>query len=149
MYGWIFKQQIRQGFQNISRANFDEVLKVFAPDVHFHFVGNHALTADVHSRESVRAWFDRVHRLFPDLHITPRHIRVTGLPWNVTAITQFDVQATLPGNLPYRNQGIQILRIRLGKIVDDYLIEDTQLLDSALSQIANAGNAEAGATAVA
>jgi ketosteroid isomerase-like protein len=149
MYGWIFKQQIRQGFQNISRANFDEVLKVFAPDIHFQFVGDHAIAADVHNREKVKAWFERVHRLFPDLKVTPRHIRVTGWPWDVTAITHFDVQATLPGNSPYKNQGIQILRIRWGKIVDDYLIEDTQLLTSALSQIADAGNGEARAVAVA
>jgi ketosteroid isomerase-like protein len=143
MYQWIFKRQIVQGFQNISRAQFDEVLKVFDPHVHFRFVGDHAIAADVYSRELVKDWFERVHRLFPDLKVTPHHIRVTGWPWDITAVTQFDVEASLPDATPYFNQGVQILRIRRGRIVDDYLIEDTQLLVSALDQVAHSGNAEA------
>src|SRR5215813_1409147 len=143
MYQWIFKRQIRQGFQNISHARFDEVLKLFSPDIHFTFAGHHAMGGDWHQRELAKRWFERVHRLFPDLIVTSRQIRVTGWPWDITAVTQFDVQATLPDRTPYANQGVQILRVRWGKIVDDYLIEDTQLLVSALERIASCGNAEA------
>lgn len=143
MYHRIFKQQVAKGFQNISQANFDAVLKLFAPDIHFTFVGEHTMGGDWRDRSIVKQWFNRVHRLFPDLHLTPLSIRVSGWPWDVTAITRFEVRATLPDGSPYRNQGMQILRIRLGKIVEDYLIEDTQLLAAALDQIAQSGNSEA------
>jgi len=149
MYQRIFKRQITQGFQDISRGNFDVVLNIFAPDVHFTFVGDHAMGGDWRDRKLVRQWFERVHRLFPDLQLTPLHIQVTGWPWDVTAITRFEIRATLPDQSPYRNQGVQILRIRLGKVVEDHLIEDTQLLVAALDQIAQSGNAEARAARLA
>jgi len=66
-----------------------------------------------------KRWFERVHRLFPDLRLTPKQIRVAGWPWDVTVVTQFEIQATLPNKSPYRNEGVQILRIRWGKIVKD------------------------------
>jgi ketosteroid isomerase-like protein len=149
MYQLIFKQQVAKGFQNISHANFDEVLKLFAPDIHFTFVGDHALGGSWRDRNIVKQWFDRVHRLLPDLQLRPLHIQVSGWPWDVTAITQFEVRAALPDGSLYRNQGIQILRIQLGKIVEDYLIEDTQLLVAALDQITQSGNTEALATRLA
>lgn len=149
MYQLIFKRQIVKGFQNISRANFDDVLKLFAPDIHFTFVGDHAMAGNWRDRVIVKQWFDRVHRLFPDLQLIPLHIQISGWPWDVSATTQFEVQATLPDGSRYRNQGVQILRIRLGKIVTDYLIEDTQLLEQALEKIAQSGNKEATAAQLA
>jgi hypothetical protein len=62
---------------------------------------------------------------------------------NVSVTIQFEVQATLPDGSPYRNMGVQILRIWFGTIVEYYLIENTQLLISALNRIAPSGNAEA------
>ena len=144
MYQFIFKRQVAKGFEHISHANFDAVLSIFAPDIHFTFVGNHALGGDWHNRDMAKRWFERLHRLFPDLQLTPKHIRVTGFPWDVTMVTQFEVRATLPDKSPYQNEGVQVLRVRWGKAVDDYLIEDTQLLSAALAKIAASGNVEAG-----
>jgi ketosteroid isomerase-like protein len=145
MYQLIFKRKVAQGFADISRANFEAVLNIFAPDIHFTFVGDHALAGNWHSRDLAKQWFDRIHRLFPDLRLTPRQIRVSGFPWDVTIVTQFEVQATLPDHSIYKNQGIQILRVRWGKAVEDYLIEDTQLLGAALARINASGNSEAAA----
>ena len=143
MYQMIFKRQVTKGFEHISRANFDAVLNIFAPDIHFTFVGLHALGGDWHSREMAKRWFERVHRLFPDLQLTPKQIRVSGWPWDVTIVTQFAIQATLPDKSQYCNEGVQVLRVRWGKAVYDYLIEDTLLLSAALATIAASGNAEA------
>ncbi|MEO8609675.1 MAG: nuclear transport factor 2 family protein [Chloroflexota bacterium] len=143
MYQLIFKQQVTKGFANISKANFEAVLSLFAEDIHFTFVGNHALGGDWHDRAMAKRWFERVHRLFPDLQLRPKQIRVAGWPWDVTVTTQFAITATLPDKSQYRNEGVQILRIRWGTIVSDYLIEDTQLLSTALAQIASRGNVEA------
>jgi hypothetical protein len=148
MYQWIFKRRIVQGFRDISAAQFDKVLSNFSPQVHFQFVGDHAIAADLQGLTPVKNWFERIHRLFPDLKITPSKMRVSGPPWDVTAVTQFDVRATLPDQSRYSNQGVQILRIQWGKIVDDYLIEDTQLLASALERVAAAGNSEAKAAPI-
>lgn len=128
MYQLIAKQKVRQGFQNISTANYEPLLKQFAPDIHFTFAGNHALAGEFHSRDSVRQWFNRVHRIFPGLQLVPNRIFVSGPPWDMVVTTQWTVSDTLPDGKPYHNRGVQILRIRLGTVVEDHLIEDNQIL---------------------
>ncbi len=145
MYHQMVKRILRKGFEDISRADFDPLLKQFAPDVHFTFVGHHALTADFHSREGAREWFQRLHQIFPGFQIEARRMIVTGMPWNTLATVQFAVQAPLPGGAPYGNQGVQIVRIVWGRVVEDYLIEDTQLLAEALESLAEQGVSEASA----
>lgn len=145
MYHQMVKRLIRKNYGDISRADFEPVLKQFAPDIRFTFVGHHAIAADVHSRDRVREWFHRLHRIFPGLHVEPRRIIVTGFPWNTVATVQFTVQATLPGGVSYHNQGVQILRIVRGQVVEDYLLEDTQLLAETLRSLAEQGVNEANA----
>ncbi len=143
MYQLIAKQKVRQGFKDISTANFDNLLKQFAPDIHFTFAGHHALAGEFHDRESVRQWFNRVHRLFPKLQLVPDRIFVSGPPWDMVVTTQWTVSDTLPDGRPYQNHGIQILRIRLGVVVEDHLIEDNQVLVATLDHLARLGVIEA------
>ena len=144
MYQWIAKQKIRAGFDNINACNFDAVVENFAPNIHFTFAGHHAIGADLNKRESVRNWFDRLHELFPDLHLNITRISVAGLPWDMRATTEFDVHATLPNGEPYHNRGVQVVRILFGKVIEDYIIEDTLRLSQALGVIRESGNALAG-----
>lgn len=143
MLSLIVKNQVRQGFANLSRGNFNAIVNQMSPDVHFSFAGSHALGGEFHQRTTVHQWFERVHRLFPGLTITSDHIIVSGWPWDIRAVTQFSIQDTLPDGQLYENQGIQILRIRFGKIIEDHLIEDTQRLINTLQYLAELGVAEA------
>ncbi|MBZ0299380.1 MAG: nuclear transport factor 2 family protein [Anaerolineae bacterium] len=143
MYHQMVKRIIRRGFQNISSADFEPLLRQFAPDVHFTFVGDHALGADFHHREMVRRWFDRLHHIFPGFHIEADQIIVSGFPWNTSAAVHFTVYDTLPDGVPYRNRGVQVVRIVWGRVVDDYLIDDSQLLATTLRHLADRGVAEA------
>ncbi len=135
MYQWIFKRQIRQAFRQLSTGDYDRVLTVFAPDVHFIFAGDHTLVIDTHDRQAVRTWFANWRRLFPTMQIRPVKIYVAGPPWDAVVTTQFQVTETLPNGSVYENNGVQIVRIRLGKVHYDYLIEDTLLLQQALDAI--------------
>jgi ketosteroid isomerase-like protein len=145
MYGIIARRKLRQGFSDISQGKFEPLLRQFAPHIHFTFAGNHALSGDFHDRMLVKRWFDRIHRLFPGLQLVPARIFVTGLPWDMVVTTQFTVSATLPDGTPYRNEGVQVLRIRFGTIVEDHLIEDNQRLLDALQHLARLGIEEASA----
>jgi ketosteroid isomerase-like protein len=145
MFHQIIRNKVVEGFKAISRADFDVVFNQFAPDIHFSFAGQHAIGGEFHQSETVKAWFARVHRLFPDLRIEPKRILVSGMIWNVTAVTNFTIDATLPDGTPYHNDGFQILNIRLGKVVKDYLIEDTMLLCHALQKLQALGIEEASA----
>jgi ketosteroid isomerase-like protein len=143
MYQLIAKQKIRQGFQDISHANFDPLLKQFAPDSHFTFAGNHALAGEFHNREAVQEWFNRVHRLFPKLQLVADHIYVSGPPWDMVVTSRWTVSDTLSDGHMYRNHGVQIVRIKMGMVVEDHLIEDNQILVATLDHLAKLGVAEA------
>jgi ketosteroid isomerase-like protein len=145
MYHQIVKGILRQGFQDISQGNFDKLLENFAQNVHFTFVGDTALGANVNSKAAVREWFHRVHKIFPKLKIEAQSIDVTGFPWNTVAAVKFKVSDTLADGTKYENEGVQIVKIVWGKVVDDHLQEDTLYLSQILAKLAAQGLPEASA----
>ena len=145
MYQWIAKRQIRQGFRQISAGDFEPVLRLFAPDVHFTFAGDHALGADVHSKDGAEAWFARVGQIFPGLNLEARRIFVAGPPWDMVLTVEFQVHDTLPDGSTYQNRGVQIARLRFGRIVEDHLMEDNLVLSDTLARLVTLGRDSAAA----
>lgn len=47
-------------------------------------------------------------------------------------VTRFRVEATLGDGTPYRNEGVQWVRLRWGRMVEDYVLEDTVRLAEAV-----------------
>lgn len=148
MYKTIVKQRARAGYELLSTGRFPELVAQFAPDVHFAFAGHHALAADLRGREAALAWFERVGRLLPGLRFTPVTIVVDGWPWDTRIATRFTVTATLAGGKTYHNSGMQLIRLKWGKVVEDHLHEDTQLVAEALEYLAQQGVEEAAAPPV-
>lgn len=149
MYHFIVKQKIRNGFQSMSQGNYEAVLQLFDEQVHFSFSGNHAISGNYHNLKAVRQWFERVYRIFPDIRFEVNNVIVSGMPWNTTVATQFTVRATLKDGRSYQNAGVQILRLRWGRIVEDHLYEDTQKLVLELNHQGQLGVQEALAAPIA
>ena len=72
-----------QTFDRLTRREFDAVVASLAPDVHHRFAGEHALGGERHDREAVRAWFERLARLFPELAFEVHRVISSGPPWNL------------------------------------------------------------------
>jgi ketosteroid isomerase-like protein len=143
MYHQIVQKIVKQGFRELSQGNFEHVVKQFAPNIIFSFMGDHALGGERHGQKETRAWFQKLHGFFPDLTLNPLEIVVVGLPWNTMVRVRFTVQATLPGGMLYTNEGAQILRLRWGKITEDRIYEDTEKLIRVLEYLAQHGKDEA------
>jgi hypothetical protein len=79
---------------------------------------------------------------------TPETIVVDGFPWDTRVATRFEVSASLPGGARYSNRGMQYVRLRWGRVVEDYLYEDTHVLRAALGKLAEAGIEEAVASPI-
>lgn len=77
--------------------------------------------------------------MFPDFRVQPRTILVQGGPWCTRVATRFDVTATFPDGQPYGNEGMQLLELRWGRIHEDRLFEDTQVVADALERLAGLG----------
>ena len=145
MYHAIVRQNVRQGFAHLSQGNYAAVLAQFSADVLFSFGGHHALGGEQRGVAAARAWFERLYKIFPGLQFEVRSVTVSGWPWNTLVVTEFEVQAPLPGGRNYQNRGTQILRLCWGKISEDRIMEDTVLLTAALEYLASQGIAEASA----
>ncbi len=128
MYKTFVRSQVRAAFRALSEADFDHVVRRFGDDGRIQLMGDHALGGEQVGREEIGRWFARVHELVPDLKLEPETIIVEGFPWNIRVATRFRVTATLAGGDRYENHGMQFLRLRGPRIVEDRLYEDTQSL---------------------
>jgi len=60
-----------------------------------------------------------VFRLFPGVRFEVRDVIVAGWPWNTRVAVRLGIDATLADGSPYRNEAVQWIRLRWGKLVDD------------------------------
>ncbi|WP_067830194.1 nuclear transport factor 2 family protein [Nocardia inohanensis] len=138
MYHAIVRYLVRRTWRRAGAGDFDAAVAMAAPDVHFRFLGDTALGADVHGREAFRAWFDTFERHLPGLRLELEDVVANGWPWNTTVAARLRVTGTLADGTPYRNTAIQWLTLRWGKLTDDLVLEDTLTLSTALARQASA-----------
>ncbi len=143
MYYPIVKRIIRDGFRQFSGGNPEPILSKFASQAHFVFLGDHAMGADLHTQQAIRQWFERILRLFPGIQIEPIEVQVSGMPWDTLVVTHLAIRAKLPDGRAYQNKGLQMLRLRWGRIVEDWVYEDTHVLINELENLARQGVGEA------
>jgi ketosteroid isomerase-like protein len=139
----IVRRQVRNAFRSLSRGDAEPVLAQFSASIRFQFAGTHVMGGEREGVEAVREWFELVFALFPGIQLEPQTVIVNGPPWNTVVATRFTVRATLRDGRPYHNEGMQFLRLRWGRAVEDRLYEDTQLLDAVLRHMADLGVREA------
>jgi predicted ester cyclase len=127
IYRWMVRRGARAGWQRLSDHRVDDL--PLAADVHFVFLGDHALSADLHGPDALRGWLHDLFVRFPRLRFEPEEMIVEGGPWSTRVATRYS--ATQDGVLVYR--GVQFARIVWGKLTEERIQPDTQLLAAALA----------------
>jgi ketosteroid isomerase-like protein len=135
MYRYLVGRRVRATYAQINRGDWGRVAGVFHPGAVFRCAGDHELGGERHGPDEIRAWFELVGRLFPGLELEPLTVVVAGWPWDTRVCVRFGARAELPDGSPYRNEGMQFLRLRWGRAVEDYVYEDVQKLVAALDRI--------------
>ena len=138
MYAWIVERLIRWGFRNLTRGTWQRPFRLFADETHFVFAGEHELACELHRKADVRAWFERTWPMF-DMNFEVHDVLVRGWFRNTRVATRFTNRMTTPDGTEFVNHGVQYLRLRWGRIVEDLLYEDTQLLARALAHARGSG----------
>jgi len=133
MYRLIVRLMARRQFGHLSAGRVDEFMSVFDDNSVFQFAGEHAFGGELRGAAQIRPLVERMRQTFTDLTVVPTLVLVQGWPWNTTVATQLDVRATLCDGTAYRNDGLQLLRLRWGKVVEDRIYEDTDKLHAALA----------------
>jgi ketosteroid isomerase-like protein len=135
MYAFVVRRLVRRRLAELSRGTPDKVIAKFHRGSVFTLIGDHALGGERRGRSAVAEWFTQMFGVFPGIVIEPVHIAVAGWPWRTSVTTQFVVRAALAGGRPYRNEGVQIIRMRWGRVLEERIYEDTVLLRDALDHV--------------
>lgn len=133
MYHAIVRRKVRNLWRTVGSGagGYRQAVALAAPDVHFRFVGDTAMGADLRGREAFADWFERFERTFPGLRLTLQDVVVQGPPWNTSVVTWLTVRGTLADGSAYENEAMQWVRLRWGRMVEDTVLEDTLRLDRA------------------
>jgi len=136
MYRLIVRRNVRKAFAGLSRGDYEPVVRQFGPGSRFVFAGDHALGGERMGQDEVREWFRDMLGRFPGIRIEPVDVLVNGWPWRTVVASHLVITTTLPDDSPYRNEGMQLLRLRWGRVVEDLIFEDTLALDAVLRRFA-------------
>jgi ketosteroid isomerase-like protein len=125
MYHYIVKQLATRSFAMVNDRRFDELIKGMALNVRHRFAGDHALGGVRNDQAAVKAWFERLARVLPNLYITVDDIRVEGWPNNTLAIVRWTGTATLENGDLYVNRGVHFITLKWGKVTELDVYEDS------------------------
>lgn len=140
MYHTIVRAKVRRLWERVAETgDYRLAVAQAAPDVRFRFVGDSSFGADLRGRDEFARWFAQAGEALPGLRLQATEIVVKGWPWNTTVVVRLAVSATLADGSAYTNEGVQWVRIRWGRMVDDYVLEDTARLQAALERQRAAG----------
>jgi len=137
MYKTIVRRNVYASFRALSSGDYEQVLRHFHPQVVFSFAGPAPLGGERSGIGDVRAWFQRLYSYFPGIQFSIHQVIVQGWPWNTLVATRLSIAAPRSDGSDYRNEAMQFLRLRWGKVVEDRLHEDTYKLVNELEECMN------------
>ncbi len=127
IYRWFVRKQSPTAWERLSPQHIDEL--PLADDVHFVFLGDHPLAADLRGAEALRAWLRELFLRLPGLRFEVEDVVVEGAPWSTRTANRY--AAMRDGEVVYR--GITFQRIVWGKLVEEVVLPDTKALAAALN----------------
>jgi ketosteroid isomerase-like protein len=133
MYAWLVGRVIRSLYRKLSEGRVDAVVKLAAPQVELVVPGTTAWSGSFHGRDAYETWLRGFVSVQPQLSV--RDVVVSGGPWN----TRIAVRMTETVGVGYRNECVDYLRLRWGKVRRHEVFLDTQCLAELSTSLANAG----------
>ncbi|MGZ3420825.1 MAG: nuclear transport factor 2 family protein [Polyangiales bacterium] len=143
MFHQIVKNRLRNSFSRLNEGDPRAALDAMASDCVHRFPGDHALGGERRDPVTTRAWYARLAAIFPDLRFELLDVVVSGWPWSTLAVVTWRDAFTLPNGERGANEGVHVLRMRWGKVVELTVHCDTGKLARYCQAIAAQGVPEA------
>ena len=143
MYHAIVRRKLRRVFDDLNQGRYEGVLQDLAPRFEHVFFGPHTLGGVRHTVQTYRLWFERLFRLFPNIHFEVKNILVQGWPWNTVAAVEWVDQLTTRDGQLQQNAGVHIIRLRWGRVFEIRIYHDTHKLAEVCQRQAANGLEEA------
>jgi ketosteroid isomerase-like protein len=139
MYSWIVRQALRRLEKQLSGGEVDKLMAAYGDDATMVFPGENSWGGAHRGKAALRRWMERFTALKPEFVLGDA--AVAGPPWNMRIMFTFSDRIVAPDGFDYRNEGMEYVRMRSGKIVEHRVHLDTQKvaeLDSHLREPAAA-----------
>lgn len=143
MYQMIVSKKVTAVFERLNQRDYEYALSGVGATIDHRFAGEHCLGGERTSVTTMRLWFQRLFRLFPNLHFEVHSIAVSGAPWDTTVVVEWTDRATPADGTEYVNTGAHVIRMRWGRVVSIHAYLDTQVLIDTLNRMAVSGIEEA------
>ncbi len=143
MYHMMTRRRVASVFQRLNKGDYEYGLSQVGTTIEHHFAGEHCLGGTRTSTGTMRLWFERLFRLFPNLQFEMRSIAASGGPWDTTVVVEWRDRATPADRQDYVNTGAHVIRMQWGKVVSIHAYLDTQVLIDTLNRMALNGIDEA------
>jgi len=128
MYHMIMRSKVRDVFNALNHGNYEPVFASLAPKFEHWFIGEHALSSLRISLPMTRAWYERLYRIFPNIHFDLKNIVVQGTPWDTTITVEWDDSYILLNGEKRSNLGVHIIHFKWFKADSIRIYCDTKLL---------------------
>ena len=132
MYHAIVRSRVRALWRRVGAGDYRPAVAMSDPQVTFDFKGDTAISAKFTGREQFERWFEQLFAVFPGLTMRLTDVIVRGWPWRTTVVVRPDITTELIDGTPYRNEAVQWVSMRWGRMTSDEVFEDTLALERAL-----------------
>lgn len=148
MYHYVVRRILQSAFTGLNEGRIDAVTGLFSPTAVHSFIGEHALSGTRRTHASIQRWYERLLRLFPDIHFQLQRITVRGAPWQTLATVEWAETNTGTDGVRTHNTGVNLIEIRWGRVQRVQIYTDTAALTRTLERLAGVGNPDAAAAPI-
>lgn len=131
-YHYIVTRIVRRTWARIDAGDLNAPSRMAARDVRFTVVGDTVLGGSWRGRGALLNWLRSFADRFARLRFHVEDIAVSGWPWRTRVAVRLAVEGTLTTGAHYRNHATQWLTLRWGRMTDDWVLEDTKVVDAGL-----------------
>ena len=128
MYHSLIRSKVRDVFAQLNNGKYDMVFASLASKFEHWFIGEHALSGLRTSLPITRQWYERLFKIFPNIHFDLKNIVVQGAPWDTTITVEWDDSYTLLNGEKRWNLGVHIIHFKWFKADSIRIYCDTKLL---------------------
>jgi ketosteroid isomerase-like protein len=124
VYAWLVGRMLRTGYAQAVAGQPRMLMALAADDVEFVFPGRNSFAGRLRGKAELVTWLARFASLRPDFRV--HDVIVSGAPWNMRVAVRF---SDAIGD-DYRNEGVEYLRLRRGKLRSIEVFADTERISA-------------------
>lgn len=143
MYHRFVKKKLAKAFHGLNEGRAEAVTGEFGERAVHYFIGNHSLSGTRTTPPQIAAWYARLLRLMPTIHFGLEDIVSKGPPWDTLATVQWRERNSGTDGVVTSNEGINVIRIKWGRVTSVSIYTDTVVLVQTLDRLAAKGVEEA------